>query len=1177
MSLSFAGPSNPNQAEIFVGRERELAELSAGWEDVIAGRGRVFLLYGEAGIGKTRLAEAIAAEAGRAGATVAWGRCWEDDGAPALWPWIQIVRKVARELKDAEGAIELGPGAAYVVQLVPEVADLLPGVVAGGSRTRSAPEAEFPMLDGLAAFLGEASASRPLVLIFDDLHAADLPSLLALDFLARELPQRRILVLGTYREVEASRASERIELLHRIARQGRRVALAGLSEDDIRRLIELAFVRSPAASVVRALHRSTDGNPFFLDEVVRLLLASSDCADLDHVPASGLPLPLAVRDAVRQRLQPLSKGCRALLRTASVIGRRFRVAALCAATGHADAVVRALLDEAVASVLVTPPPQPHGEYSFVHALVRDTLYDDLPAAERMRLHTHVGAVLEELYAADTDAHIAELANHALHGDLSDGIQPAVDLAVRAARRAESVAAFGDAAQWYERARSLVCEAAPGTRPCIELWLAKGEAQSKGWNTDSARSSFAEAARLAQAAVGTAEPDARRLFARATLGMGGTGIGIPRGVVDDTLVELLESAVTMSSSVGDRALEARLRSRLALELYFSNLPERRRELMDEARALAEESGDAEARAYVANARLVTDWDVADARERLRHADTALAAAVEVGAHDLEFRARVFRVLDLVELGDFAGWQQEIERFARVVAEHRLPVYESTLETLRIMTALWLGRHVEAEAMCLQQLAKAERWEDPHARVSVYVQILALRLACGGVDEVLPVVSAAAAQPDAKPEVLAAHAMLLRAAGRTDDARDAYETLAAEDFADLARGRHLMSTIAWLVELACDYGERRHLEALRSYLQPVYGANLQFVSRLCHGPSEHFLGRLEAALGNPEGAVRLQRVALERSEASRGRPAAARIRRALGSCLLSLDDAECFAEAATVLAAARAEAVELGMQPLVQEIDACRARLDDAEANAAADQAGVVAEAGHSGRRGGRVLPFPRGAAATPPRRRTQVADGSGGRGTPVDTSSRFHCDDGFCTIAHRGTVLRLKGTKGLRYLAELLRYPGREIHVMDLAAVELPPAEARDSGILGEGMHVDRGAAPALLDRQARQAYRQRLEDLHEELREVTEFHDRGRMAKVQAEIDALTAELARSFGLGGRARAPTSSVERTRLNVTRALQTAIKRIREGHPELGRHFAETVRTGTFCCYRAPAGQEIDWQL
>lgn len=1177
MSSSFAASANPNQVEVFVGRERELAELRAGWGDALAGRGRAFLLHGEAGIGKTRLAEAIAAEAGRAGATVAWGRCWEDDGAPPLWPWIQIVRRVARALRESGATIPLGPGADYVVQLVPEVADLLPGAATSGRRTPTAPDAEFPMLDGLAAFLAEASAVQPLVLILDDLHAADPPSLLALDFLARDLPQRGILVLGTYREVDASRSGERIELLHRIARQGRRIPLAGLSEDDIRRLIELAFVRSPAASVVRALHRSTDGNPFFLDEVVRLLLASPDCAALDHVPATGLPLPLAVRDAVRQRLQPLSKGCRTLLRTASVIGRRFRVVALCAVTGLADDVVRALLDEAIATVLVTPPSQPHGEFRFVHALVRDTLYDDLPAAERMRLHTHVGAVFEELYAADIDAHIAELANHALHGDLSSGIQPAVDLAVRAARRAESVAAFGDAAQWYERARSLVCEAAPGSRACIELWLAKGEAQSKGWNTDSARSSFAEAARLAQAAVGIGEPDARLLFARATLGMGGTGIGIPRGVVDDTLVELLEAAVTMSGSIGDRALEAQLRSRLALELYFSNLPERRRELIEAARALADESGDAKARAYVAGARLITDWDVADARERLRHADIALAAAVDVGEHDLEFRARVFRVLDLVELGDFNGWQQEIERFARVVAAYRLPVYESTLETLRIMTALWLGRHVEAEAMCLQQLAKAERWEDPHARVSVYVQILALRLACGGVDEVLPVVGAAAGQADAKPEVLAAYAILLRAAGKVEDARDVYETLAAEDFADLARGRHLMSTIAWLVELACDYGERRHLEALRAYLQPVSGSNLQFVSRLCYGPCEHFLGRIEAALGNPEEAIRLQRAALARSEASRGRPAAARIRLALGSCLLSLDDSDCFPEAASVLEAARAEAVELGMQPLVGEIDACRARLDDAEANAAADQTGVVAEAGHSGRRGGRVLPFPRGTASNPPRRRPQVADAPTGRGTPADTASRFQCDDGFCTIAHRGTVLRLKGTKGLRYLAELLRYPGREVHVMDLAAVELPPAETRDSGILGEGMHVDRGAAPALLDRQARQAYRQRLEDLHEELREVTEFHDRGRMAKVQAEIDALTAELARSFGLGGRSRAPTSSVERTRLNVTRALQTAIKRIREGNPDLGRHFAEAVRTGTFCCYRAPAGQEIDWQF
>lgn len=1178
MALTTAGfPSTPNPNAVFVGRERELDELRAGWRDVHTGHGRLFLLQGEAGIGKTRLAEAVAAAAAHDGATVAWGRCWEDGGAPALWPWTQVVRQVVRTLRVADALLDPGRGAGYVVQLVPEAAAVLPAPAPRSPAPGGAPAAEFPMLDALAAFLTGASAVAPLVLILDDLHAADVPSLLALTFLARELPQHRILMLGTFREIEAGRVGERIELLDRIARRGSRLPLGGLSEDDIRRLIELAFVTSPAASVVRALHRRTEGNPFFVDEVVRLLLASPDCAALDHIPAAGLPLPRAVRDAVRQRLLPLSGACRDLLATASVIGRRFRVTALAAASGSDAADVRARLDEAVASVLVTPPAQPHGEYRFVHALVRDTFYDDLPAVERLRLHSRVGAVLRDLHGEDGGAHVAELANHALLGDLSAGVGPAVDLAVRAAQRAEAVAAFGDAAQWYERARALACAAAPDAPRCIELLLAKAEAQSKGWNTDAARSSFAEAANLARAAVGRGEPGAEHLFARATLGMGGTGIGIPRGVVDETLVELLEAAVAMAGGSGDRALEARLRSRLALELYFSPFPERRRELMQTALRLAATSGDAGARAWVANARLVTDWDVADARERLAHADVAIAAAVDVGERDLELRARAFRVLDLVELGDLAGWQQEIERYARVVAVHRLPVHESMLGTLRIMTALWLGRYAEAEAMCAQQLAEAERWEDPHARVSVYVQILALRFARGGAEELLPLVRAAAEQADARPEAVAAFALLLRAAGQDDEARRIYAALAAEDFRDLDRDRHLMSTIAWLVDLACDYGSASQLQALRAYLVPLGGSSLQLVSRLCHGPSEHYLGLVQTALGDPREGLRLQRIALARCEAARGRPAAVRIRVAMARCLAAIGSTEACAEAAASLEAARREAVELGLQPLVDAIDAGRVRVAAVHDAALALGNDVAASAGAPGRGSGTVLPFARGSTAAGGRRRLAAANGGAGAGAAAAVVSRLTFADGFCTIAHGGVVLHLKGSKGLRYLAELLRHPGREIHVMDLAAIEQPPAEGAAGAVADEGMHVDRGGGVAAVDGRARRAYRQRLEELHEELREVTGFNDRGRMARVQAEIDALTAELARAFGLGGRSRAAASAAERTRLNVTRALQTAIRRIGEGNPELGRHFAAAVRTGSICRYAAAPGQEIDWQF
>lgn len=1184
MSSRPAGPAAVSPTEVFVGRERELDELRAGWRDALAGRGRLFLIHGEAGIGKTRLAETIANEAFVAGAQVAWGRCWEDGGAPALWPWIQIVRSLTRDL-DAERLTQYcGRGADYLVQLVPEVAHLLPTSTPAIPNHSSTPSAQFPMFDALVGFLAQASAERPLVLILDDLHAADEPSLLALDFLARELPTRRLLLLGTYREVEAQRVGDRMSLLHRIARQGHRLPLSGLSEVDSARLIEQSFVRAPAAGVVHALHRTTEGNPFFLDEVVRLLIAMPDCAGLDHIPSTGLPLPLAVRDAIRQRLRPLSVECQHTLGRASVIGRQFSFACLRATGDTSDTTLLDQLEEAVASVLLTPPPQPYGDYRFQHALIRETLYDDLSASERLQLHAQVGQVMLTLHQGDLEAHIAEIAHHFLQSAVPGKEQRAIELALRAARRAEALAAFEDAAHWYERAHALLPPQANDSRQNIELLLAKGEAQSKAWNTDSAQDTFRTAARLARTAAAHGEYGAAMLFAQATLGLGGTGIGMPRGTFNPELAELLEDAADLLAGGDYPALEARVLGRLALELYFSQVSERRHALMHTARRLAHDSGDRAAQAYVANVRLVTDWDTPDPRRRLADADEALAAADAAADHDLEFRARVFRIMDLIELGDFAAGQQELERYAERVASHRRPAYESTVATLRVMNALWLGQFAEAETMCLAQLANAERWEDPHARVSTHLQILALRLARGGAEELEPFIHAAATQANVAAEVRAGFAVLLHAIGKARDARALYETLAAQDFADLARERHLQSILAWLVELACAYGTAPQQRALLGYLEPQAGTFLSFVARLCFGPSEFFLARLEHALGQHDAATRHFEIALQHCARTGGRPALARTQLAYARCEAEFDGGiEAASGVHQLLDLAEQGAVELGMQPLLVEIESLRQHLQAPQANVVQlDELEVPARRVANGGRGqSRVVPFARPTPTpTPKNGPIEVA-----RPAPA-AASLFRSEDGLWTISHQGTVLRLQKSKGLRYLAELLRQPGREMHVMDLAALEQPSpgpsgsefAHLGSSSAGRAGVSVGRGdAGLEVLDTKARAAYRQRLHDVRDELREASEFNDRGRMTRLQHELEALTNELASSLGLGGRDRTRASLVERTRLNVTRALQTAIKRIGEGHSGLGHHFAQAVRTGTLCCYEPRPEHKIPWQL
>src|SRR3712207_2226802 len=200
---------------------------------MLAGDGRLVMLVGEPGIGKTRLAQELAAEAERQGCLVLWGRCWESEGAPAFWPWIQIIGGYARTQEPAALQRALGPAAADIAQLVPEVRALLPDLPAPAPTEPEA--ARFRLFGGITAFLTGQALDQPLVLILDDLHWADKPSLLLLQFLARELGDSRMLVVGTYRDTDLDRQHPLAEALTSLRREPvfERLPLAGLGEEDV--------------------------------------------------------------------------------------------------------------------------------------------------------------------------------------------------------------------------------------------------------------------------------------------------------------------------------------------------------------------------------------------------------------------------------------------------------------------------------------------------------------------------------------------------------------------------------------------------------------------------------------------------------------------------------------------------------------------------------------------------------------------------------------------------------------------------------------------------------------------------------------------------------------------------------------------------------------------------------
>ena len=268
---------------VFVGRQREMGELKACLEDALSGRGRMVTLVGEPGIGKTRTAQELATYAGLRQAQVLWGRCYEGEGAPPYWPWVQAIRSYVRDVDPEQLRSEMGAGAADIGHVVSDVRDRLPGLEAPPQLEPE--QARFRLFDSITAFLKSAGGRQPLVLVLDDLHWADHPSLLLLEFLAKELGNARLMVIGTYRDVELSRQHPLSQTLGELTRSAaggfQRVLLRGLGQEDVGRFIELASGVTPPTGLVEAVHRQTEGNPLFVTEVVRLLVQEG------HLSAHG--------------------------------------------------------------------------------------------------------------------------------------------------------------------------------------------------------------------------------------------------------------------------------------------------------------------------------------------------------------------------------------------------------------------------------------------------------------------------------------------------------------------------------------------------------------------------------------------------------------------------------------------------------------------------------------------------------------------------------------------------------------------------------------------------------------------------------------------------------------------------------------------------------------------------
>jgi DNA-binding SARP family transcriptional activator len=815
---------------IFVGRGRQLAQLMAGVEDLQRGRGSLFLLRGEPGIGKTWLAEEGAARAAERGALVLSGRCWESGGAPAYWPWVQCLRKLVQQTEPDTLAAQLGMGAVDVARIVPELHELLPRLPRPPAVD---PEgARFLLFDAITTLLRNATRTRPIVLVLDDLHAADAASLLLLRFLTDALGDARVLVIATRRDSEPAASDSFAATVAQLARSERfhDVALSGLGREEVARLVNAAGARGASDELVAAIHERTDGHPFFVAELVRLL-ASEDRLDA---------IPQGVRAVVAERLGLLSEDCRHVLAVASVVGREFGSDVLAVADDADPERLADLLGEALEATALASLPGAPGHFRFAHALVREVLYDELSMNHRTRLHRAVAEALEAIHGPERDRHLAELAHHFCLADPTGSDGRAVDYAARAAERAVAELAYEEAARLYRMAvRAHERQLGADARVRCELLLGLAAAQASANDMIAAKETFVRAADVARGG------DMAEQLARAALGYGGSMIVLP---ADDTrILPLLDEALTAVGENGG-VLRARLLARLAGA-------RRRPTLSLEAVDLARRLDDPVTLAWTLQARLVHVWGPGNLDEVFALAEEMIAAAERAEDREQALNGHLTRLELLLTLGRTAAAHDELAVATRLAHELRLPSARWHVAVHETGLALHAGRFAEADALIEHAQRLGERSASAEVTTTAVVQRFPLLLEQQRLEELRPALRELVG---ANPSDVAYRCMLARLECETGNhtaARGMLQLLVRDVSATAPRGLNWLLEAPLLAETAALLGDEDCASRLYDQLAPY----ASFVAVAPHffpmGAVSRYVGMLGAVLSRLDEAARL----------------------------------------------------------------------------------------------------------------------------------------------------------------------------------------------------------------------------------------------------------------------------------------------------------------------------------
>jgi tetratricopeptide (TPR) repeat protein len=474
---------NPLYRRTFVGRESELKQGQAAFDAALSGQGGLVMVVGEPGIGKTALCEQLATYVALRGGKALVGHCYEE-GSLSL-PYLAFVEAMRSYVlaREPDGLrSDLGTGAADVARIVSEVRDRVQGVEL---RPAGDPEDDrWRLLQAVTSFLRNASSVQPLCIVLEDLHWADRGTLDLLLHVSRNLQGARLLVVGTYRDVEVDRTHPLSATLGELRRVGTfaRIPLRGLTVDEVHRMYEAIRGQATPWGQAEAVHRQTEGNPLFVQEVLRYLVEEGivvrEGGRYVAQGGEGVGIPEGLRDVVGRRLSRLSEKANQVLAIAAVMGREFRLDVLEIVAGIPEDELYGALAEAVERAVVEERSGVGAAvaYRFAHAFFRQTLYEETIAPRRIRLHQQVARALENVYGRRLEEHAAELAEHYSYSSSPEDLKKAVEYGELAAKRATSVFDYGEAERHLQQALKVqeVFDPDDKLKRC-DLLLALGEA------------------------------------------------------------------------------------------------------------------------------------------------------------------------------------------------------------------------------------------------------------------------------------------------------------------------------------------------------------------------------------------------------------------------------------------------------------------------------------------------------------------------------------------------------------------------------------------------------------------------------------------------------------------------------------------------------------------------------